>query len=79
MPRSVMATGVVDEVLPAQELGPRILGHIKQKPAPILLPDSSVPMGDSQAMDGILHLLHQVGGVNFRVISRPYGSIWIAA
>lgn len=66
MPRSVMATGVVDEVLPAQALGPRILGHIQQKPAPVLQADSSVPMGDSQAMDGILHLLHQVGGVNFR-------------
>ena len=66
MPRSVMATGVVDEVLPAQALGLRILGHIQQKPAPILPPDSSVPMGDSQAMDGILHILHQVGGVNFR-------------
>ncbi len=76
MPRSAIVTGLVDEVLPPENLGPRILDHIRHVPHPALLkaeqpgmtPDSTL---DSQLdrdspMEEILHLLHQQGGVNFR-------------
>ncbi len=65
MPRSVIATGLVDEILPPEALGPRILEHIQQTPRPQRKLESNLPLDNSQAMDGILHLLHHVGGVNF--------------
>jgi two-component system, chemotaxis family, CheB/CheR fusion protein len=68
MPRSAIVTGLVDEVLPPENLGPRILDHIQHVPHPTLLkaeqPDS--PLDRDSPMEEILHLLHQQGGVNFR-------------
>lgn len=67
MPRSAIVTGLVDEVLPPESLGPRILDHIQHVPHPTLLkaeqPDS--PLDRESPMEEILHLLHQQGGVNF--------------
>jgi two-component system CheB/CheR fusion protein len=34
MPRSVIATGLVDAILPPEELGPRVMDHISQAPRP---------------------------------------------
>ena len=68
MPRSVIVTGLVDEILPPEGLGPRILDHIQHVPHPSLIkpeqPD--LPLERDTPMEEILHLLHQQGGVNFR-------------
>ncbi len=68
MPRSVIVTGLVDEILPPEALGPRILDHIRHVPHPSLIkpeqPD--LPLERDSPMEEILHLLHQQGGVNFR-------------
>ncbi|EHQ51178.1 MCP methyltransferase/methylesterase, CheR/CheB with PAS/PAC sensor [Ectothiorhodospira sp. PHS-1] len=68
MPRSVIATGLVDEILPAETLGRRIKDHILQKPETRVGPPprtvSDLDIGS--ALEGIFHLLHNHGGVNFR-------------
>ena len=68
MPRSIIVTGLVDEILPPEGLGPRILDHIQHVPHPSLIkpeqPD--LPLERDTPMEEILHLLHQQGGVNFR-------------
>jgi two-component system CheB/CheR fusion protein len=67
MPRSVIATGLVDEVMAPEMLASRIVGHVKNvlevsaKPKAKDLSESSI-----NPLDGILHLLYQVGGINFR-------------
>lgn len=67
MPRSVIATGLVDEVMPPELLASRIVGHVKNvlevsaKPKANQLSDT-----DSNPIDSILHLLYQVGGINFK-------------
>ncbi len=68
MPRSVIATGLVDAVLEAEALGPRILEHTHQSPRPRLATPGKVdiPTDRELLMEEILHLLHQLGGVNFR-------------
>ncbi|MBL8489832.1 MAG: hypothetical protein JNM82_03540, partial [Rhodocyclaceae bacterium] len=68
MPRSVIATGLVDEVLPPEALAARILDHIHQAPRPHLVQGGQplVPLEKGSALEEILHLLHQLGGVNFR-------------
>jgi two-component system CheB/CheR fusion protein len=68
MPRSVIATGLVDEILAPESIGARILEHIHQLPAPPLVKGGkpTVPLEKGSALEEILHLLHQLGGVNFR-------------
>ncbi|MBK5931317.1 chemotaxis protein CheB [Halochromatium salexigens] len=73
MPRSVIATGLVDAILPPEELGPRILDHISHAPRERgMHRDSSGPSGPSvsydreSALEEVLHLLHHQGGINFR-------------
>lgn len=67
MPRSVIATGLVDEVMPPELLASRIVGHVKNvmevsaRGKPL---DSADP--DINPMESILHLLYQVGGINFK-------------
>lgn len=67
MPRSVIVTGLVDEILTPEALGPRILDHIQHLPHTSLIkpeqPD--LPLDRDSPMEEILHLLHQQGGVNF--------------
>ena len=67
MPRSVIATGLVDAILPPEELGPRILDHISHAPSRHP-PRRSVAVGFDRdgALDEALHLLHHQGGINFR-------------
>ena len=67
MPRSVIATGLVDAILPPEELGPRILDHISHSPidrGPRRHTAASYD-GDG-ALEEALHLLHHQGGINFR-------------
>ncbi|MCG5535860.1 chemotaxis protein CheB [Ectothiorhodospira mobilis] len=68
MPRSIIATGLVDEVLPPDALGARIRDHIQQKPDTQVPPPprASGELDTGSALEGIFHLLHNHGGVNFR-------------
>jgi two-component system CheB/CheR fusion protein len=70
MPRSVIATGIVDAILPAEELPARLLAHIHNLPyretevePPRLAPHAT--MTTEEVMAALLHLLHQVGGIDF--------------
>ena len=68
MPRSAIVTGLVDEVLPPEGLGPRILQHIQHvsQHTPIKSEQPDLPVERGSPMEEILHLLHQQGGINFR-------------
>jgi len=67
MPRSVIATGLVDAILPPEELGPRILDHISHAPIERSPRRSSAANYDREsALEEALHLLHHQGGINFR-------------
>lgn len=69
MPKSVLATQVVDAVLPVEQLAQRIVDHIanpaakKTHVSPDLL---GTPEDDGEAMEGIMTLLLQSGGIDFR-------------
>ena len=71
MPRSVIATGVVDEVLPAQNLGARVLLHIQNLPYEPIHPPADTParnelLTEGEALQSLLQLLKQTGGINFQ-------------
>lgn len=69
MPRSVIATGVVDAILPAEEIPSRLLAHIKNLPfkegeaETKLVPHAT--MTTEEVVTGILQLVHQIGGIDF--------------
>ena len=70
MPRSVIATGLVDAILPVEVMAQRIVAHITNQPAPLSDADRqplgrALAVGPDAAMSGILHLLLQLGGINF--------------
>ena len=70
MPRSVIATGLVDAILPVEAMAQRIVAHITNQPAPLSDADRqplgrALAVGPDAAMSGILHLLLQLGGINF--------------
>ena len=67
MPRSVMATGLVDYVLPPEALARQLVAHFQH--APPLRPVSERPNTDADhnaTLDQLLHLLHHAGGINFK-------------
>lgn len=67
MPRSVIGTGLVDEVLPPELLAPRIVSHVKnvlEFSAKVIV--SELTDLDANPMESILHLLYHVGGINFK-------------
>lgn len=71
MPRSVIATGLVDAILPVEQIGPRILALILNHPVPMgeALHDGAgrgVALSAEAAMTGILQLLLKVGGIDFQ-------------
>jgi len=71
MPRSVIATGVVDEVLPAEQLGARVLSHIHNQPFPangtrLSVESSAQHLTDDEALQSLLALLKHTGGINFQ-------------
>jgi len=72
MPRSVIATGLVDAILPVDQIGARLLAHINNQPivkAAVTLEGATNPMRASSpeaALSGIMHLLLQVGGIDFQ-------------
>jgi two-component system CheB/CheR fusion protein len=69
MPRSVIATGIVDAILPAEELPVRLIAHIRNLPYEGLaieakvIPYANMPVEDVLA--ACLQLLHQIGGIDF--------------
>jgi two-component system CheB/CheR fusion protein len=69
MPRSAIATGVMDAILPAEELPMRLLAHIHNLPYKDLQPEAKlVPQANMTAeevVSAILQLLHQIGGIDF--------------
>jgi two-component system CheB/CheR fusion protein len=70
MPRSVIATGIVDAILPAEEIPARLIAHIRNLPYQEVevVPERVVPhatMTTEEVMSALLHLLHQVGGIDF--------------
>ena len=69
MPRSAIATGVMDAVLPADELPLRLLAHIHQEPYEDLRPVLPITPRSALTNDDIfaeiLQLLYQLGGIDF--------------
>ncbi len=72
MPRSVIATGLVDAILPVDQIGARLLAHLTNQPlvqaavaldAPV---DRTLAISPETALSGIMHLLLQVGGIDFQ-------------
>jgi two-component system CheB/CheR fusion protein len=67
MPRSVIATGLVDGILPPEELGPRVMDHISQAPRPrIRQTDDGITTDRQSALEETMHLLQHQGGIDFR-------------
>ena len=67
MPRSAIATGLVDAILPPDALGPRIVEHIHQTPRAKVQPDGRASGIDKDdAFEEAMHLLQHQGGINFR-------------
>lgn len=66
MPRSAIATGLVDEIMAPEMIASRIISHIKNevehKPAVV----GHIRTDEDNPLEGIFHLLYQVGGINFR-------------
>lgn len=67
MPRSVIATGLVDETLAPGELAQRIVSYVKNPLEPRVKVASNKPVEESEnAIDTIFHLLYDVCGINFK-------------
>jgi two-component system, chemotaxis family, CheB/CheR fusion protein len=72
MPRSVIATSLVDAILPPEEIGPRLLDHIHQRPQPKVRPPSmAMEIDRDSAHEEVMHLLQHSGGIDFANTSRP--------
>lgn len=70
MPRSAIATGIIDAVLQAEDIPARLLAHIKQLPVeplpqPVVKSVSHAKMNNSEIMTAITQLLHQACGIDF--------------
>ena len=69
MPRSAIGTGVVDAILPAEELPTRLIAHIHNLPyhevqaAARVIPYAK--MTTDEVFAAIMLILHQVGGIDF--------------
>ena len=69
MPRSVISTGLVDAILPIEDIAARIVAHVTNQPQS--MPDQDEPVrpsvleGPQHAMAGIVDLLRHIGGIDF--------------
>jgi len=67
MPRSVIGTGLVDEVMPPEQLAHRIVSHVTDiLDVSAKLKHDELVKSEVNPMESILHLLYQVGGINFK-------------
>lgn len=69
MPRSAIGTGIIDAIMPAEDLPERLIAHVRNLPVTKPdLPSKQIPharMTSAEVLAGILQLLHQVGGIDF--------------
>jgi two-component system CheB/CheR fusion protein len=69
MPRSVISTGIVDAILPAEELPLRLIAHIQNLPYKESQAEAKVipyaTMTNEEVLAACLQLLHQIGGIDF--------------
>lgn len=70
MPRSAIATGIVDAILAAEDLPLRLLAHINNLPVKAVLPPEAkvvahAKMTSTEVMAAVLQLLHQLSGIDF--------------
>ncbi|WP_172959660.1 chemotaxis protein CheB [Thiomicrorhabdus aquaedulcis] len=68
MPNSVIATGLVDEILPAEALAARIIAHTINPQKKVALPIAAInerPFDEDSALEMIFQRLAQSGGVDF--------------
>jgi two-component system CheB/CheR fusion protein len=69
MPRSAIATGVVDAILPAEELPGSLVAHIHNLPYEEVQASVKVisyaTMTEDEVLGAIMQLLHQIGGIDF--------------
>ena len=69
MPSSVIATGLVDSVLPADQLATRVVSHLNNLPIEAVdaasPPAVRPPRSAEDAQEGILQLLLKAGGIDF--------------
>lgn len=69
MPRSVISTGIVDAILPAEELPLRLVAHIRNLPYKESASEAKVipyaTMTNEEVLAACLQLLHQIGGIDF--------------
>jgi two-component system CheB/CheR fusion protein len=69
MPRSVIGTGIVDAILPAEELPVRLIAHILNLPYKESQTEAKVipyaTMSNEEVLAACLQLLHQIGGIDF--------------
>ena len=71
MPRSVIATGLVDAVLPIDQIGARLMAHVLNQATLINRTDKERAVrpkttSPEAALSGIMHLLLQLGGIDFQ-------------
>ncbi|GAB4401596.1 MAG: hypothetical protein OHK0048_18500 [Rhodoferax sp.] len=73
MPRSVIATGLVDAILPVEQIGARLVAHISSQSRSAntvaLGPEetsAALALEPQAALNGILRLLLQVSGIDFQ-------------
>jgi two-component system CheB/CheR fusion protein len=69
MPRSAIATGVIDAVLPAEELPLRLLAHLRGQPytdlRAVLPVTPNAALSNDDVFAEILQRLYQLGGIDF--------------
>ena len=69
MPRNAIATGLIDDVLPVEELAPRLLSHLSVQPSQRIQAevqaDSLELAHPDRAFAGILGILQRLGHINF--------------
>jgi two-component system CheB/CheR fusion protein len=69
MPRSAIATGLMDAVLPAEELPLRLLAHLRGQaygePQAVLPVTPHAALTNDEVFAEILQLLYQLGGIDF--------------
>ena len=69
MARSAIATGIMDAVLPAEELPLRLLAHLRNEPyddrCPVLPVTPHSALTNDDIFAEILQLLYQLGGIDF--------------
>jgi len=69
MPRSAISTGIIDDILPAEELPQRLLAHMRNEPyddrRPVLPVTPRSALTNDDIFAEILQLLYQLGGIDF--------------